>query len=332
MAHVAMTRHFNTAFDPSKSNIPAEYNFVQPMLLQKPEPTVTNAENVVVADVGPYAEFDPTFSHPKESYWRGPAPEGSFTVGNTYAQRTRLTPLRVPELGATGPRNPLARVLSPFSKEEYYAVEMDLDYGREWPRIVWENGGPVLRPGFLQPFIDPDYPPYWLHRGIARFEISASDRVMQAFVGALYVAVLAAASAALYTFKPALFAAVVVSWARNTLSLAKWAVLLGLAAADRMYLYWVFLAAKLVDGVLARHLPPVRKFCWANFLLWVLYLALCAYFPVHPREAFIVSRATQRPMDVDSAMWCSRPSAATLVSATLTCTILHATDPALCGI
>ncbi|GLI70671.1 hypothetical protein VaNZ11_015610 [Volvox africanus] len=272
-ANSAQTRHFNTSFDPAKSNIPEEYNFVQPMLLREPTDVQATAQHVAVADVGPYAEFDPTISHPKDSYWRGPAPEGSFMVGNKYAQRTRLTPLRVPELGDSGPWNPLARILSPFSKEDYYAVEMDLDYGREWPRIVWENGSLMLRPGFLQPFVDPDYPPYWLHRGIARFEISAGDRVMQAVVGGLYVAVLAAASAALYAFKPALLAAVVVSWTRSTLSFAKWAVLLGLAAVDRMYLYWVFLAAKLVDGALARHMPPVRKFCWANFALWCIYLA-----------------------------------------------------------
>lgn len=59
------------------------------------------------------------------------------------------------------------------------AVEMEHNYGREWPRLVWEEGGPVLRPGFLQPFIDPDFAPYWLHRGIARLNISAADRVLQ---------------------------------------------------------------------------------------------------------------------------------------------------------
>ncbi len=93
-------------------------------------------------------------------------------------------------------------------------------------------------------------------------------------VGAVYVAFLAAVCSALYSVQPALLAAVVASWARNTLSLAKWALLLGLAAMDRLYLYWVFLAAKLVDGVLARHVPPVRQFCWANFALWCVYLAV----------------------------------------------------------
>ncbi|GLC35102.1 hypothetical protein PLESTM_000279700 [Pleodorina starrii] len=273
-ANSAQTRHFSTTFDPSKSNIPAEYNFVQPMLLQDATPADGKAENTGIVDMGPYVEFDPTITQPKNEYWRGPAPEGSFMVGNSYAQRTRLTPLRVPEPGATGPSNPLARILSPFSKEEYYAVEMDLNYGRDWPRIVWEDGRPALRAGFLQPFVDPDYPPYWLHRGIARFEISATDRVMQTFVSALYVAALAAVAAALYALKPALLVAVTVSWARNTLSLAKWAILLGLAATDRLFLYWVFLVAKTLDGVLERHMPPLRQFCWANFVLWCVYLAV----------------------------------------------------------
>lgn len=79
--------------------------------------------------------------HPRDTHWRGPAPPGSFSLPNTYAQRTRLTPLAVPEPGAGGSGaaagagpNPLRQLLAPLRREEYYGVEMELDYGREWPR------------------------------------------------------------------------------------------------------------------------------------------------------------------------------------------------------
>ncbi|KAG2432241.1 hypothetical protein HXX76_009160 [Chlamydomonas incerta] len=225
-------------------------------------------------DAGPYVELDPAGPHPADTYWKGPAPDGSFTLPNAIAQRTRLTPLRVPESGAGGGTNPLARLMSPFPREEYYAVEMDLHYGRELPRWVWQDGTFVFRPGCLTPAVDPDVPAYWLHRGIARFTLGRTDMAVQAVVGAVYLAFLAAVSAALYAVQPQLLAAVAVSWARNTLSLTKWVALLGLAAVDRVYLYWVFLAGKTIDQVLAKHAPPVRNFMWANAALWAIYLAV----------------------------------------------------------
>ncbi|KXZ43080.1 hypothetical protein GPECTOR_104g86 [Gonium pectorale] len=195
----AQTRHFNTTFDPSKSNIPEDYNFAQPLsipgLLVRAPPDAADtgaggspsntqpsdlAPLAAEVDVGPYIEFDPAGGHVEDRYWSEPAPEGSFMVGNAIAQRTRLTPLRVPESGAGSPsENPLARVLSPFPREEYYAVEMDLNYGREWPRLVWEDGTFAFRPGFLGPAVDPRFAPYWLHRGLARFQFTKLDRAVQ---------------------------------------------------------------------------------------------------------------------------------------------------------
>ncbi|KAG2446979.1 hypothetical protein HYH02_008133 [Chlamydomonas schloesseri] len=264
-------------FDPSKSNIPLEYNFSQPLEVSPAPANRPEGAADGVMDAGPYVEFDPLGPHPADTYWKGPAPDGSFTLPNAVAQRTRLTPLRVPEAGAGGgggSNNPLARLMSPFPREEYYAVEMDLHYARELPRWVWQDGRVVFRPGFLTAPIDPDVPAYWLHRGIARFTLGRSDMAVQAVVGAAYLAVLAAVSAALYAVQPQLLAAVAVSWARSTLTLTKWAVLLGLAAVDRVYLYWVFLAGKTLDQLLAKHAPPVRTFMWANAALWAAYLAI----------------------------------------------------------
>eukprot|EP00198_Chlamydomonas_reinhardtii_P009398 XP_001698735.1 predicted protein [Chlamydomonas reinhardtii] len=210
VAGSTQTRNFNMQFDPSKSNIPLEYNFSQPLEVS-----------------------------PAPANWPEGAPDGVMDAG-------------------------------PYVE----AVEMDLHYGRELPRWVWQDGTLVFRPGFLTAPIDPDVPPYWLHRGIARFTLGRTDMAVQAVVGAAYLAFLAAVSAALYAVQPQLLAAVAVSWARNTLSLAKWGALLALAAADRVYLYWVFLAGKTVDQLLAKHAPPVRTFMWANAALWAVYLAV----------------------------------------------------------
>jgi hypothetical protein len=54
------------------------------------------------------------------------------------------------------------------------------------------------------------------------------------------------------------------NWARGRLSLAKWGLLFALALSDRMWLYWVFQAGKLIDRGLARLAPPVRRFFWCG--------------------------------------------------------------------
>ncbi|KAG2501391.1 hypothetical protein HYH03_001179 [Edaphochlamys debaryana] len=238
------------------------------------EPDAKDGNTAAELDIGPYAELDPQAKLPPKSYWNGPQPEGSFFLGNKIAQRTRLTPLRVPELGATGPQNPFQRLMSPFPQEEYYAVEMEMNYGKEWPRLVWDQGGLALRPGFMQPFVDPGMPAYWMHRGIARFQLTAADQTLQAVVAAAYVAVIAAVAAALYSVQPLLLAAVTLSWARNSLSLAKWGGLLALAAVDRVWIYFVLVAGKALDRVLAEHMPEIRKFCWANLALYGIYILL----------------------------------------------------------
>ncbi|PNH06666.1 hypothetical protein TSOC_006937 [Tetrabaena socialis] len=143
---VPQTRFFNTQFDPSKSNIPEAYNFAQPMTFTPAAPVdaATGApgapsDDSYVAAVGPFVEFDPASPHPTNTYWSGPEPPGSFRTGNAIAQRTRLTPLRVPELGAAGPRNPLDRILSPFPREEYYpsgASDLERGQGRRKRRVT----------------------------------------------------------------------------------------------------------------------------------------------------------------------------------------------------
>lgn len=72
------------------------------------------------------------------------------------------------------------------------------------------------------------------------------------------------------------------NWALGRLSPAKWALLLLLASSGRLWLYYTFQVAKFLDMGLAKLFPPVRKFFWANFTLWMFYLVLAPthWYPV----------------------------------------------------
>ena len=72
----------------------------------------------------------------------------------------------------------------------------------------------------------------------------------------------------------ALALAVGLNWALGKLSLAKWALLLALASAGKLWMYFAFQAARLLDAGLARVFPPIRNFFWANFSVWMLYVWL----------------------------------------------------------
>ena len=75
------------------------------------------------------------------------------------------------------------------------------------------------------------------NRGIERFRYTTSERAFRSTVTALLVALHAAAFCALWQPQPALAAAVVVSYVRNSLSLAKWALLLALAASGQVIMH-----------------------------------------------------------------------------------------------
>lgn len=81
---------------------------------------------------------------------------------------------------------------------------------------------------------------------------------------------------------PSLALAVALNWGLGKLSLAKWGILLFLASSDRMWLYFLFLAGKMVDKALAKLFPPVREFFWAMFTMWMLFVAVTPtyYYPL----------------------------------------------------
>ncbi len=111
---------------------------------------------------------------------------------------------------------------------------------------------------------------------------SWSDRAFKAAFAAVYLGAHVAAISWLYTYQPSLAAAVALNWALGRLSVAKCALLLLLASSGRVWLYWVFFAGQLVDKVLERLAPPLRRFFWANFVAWGLYVLLTPthYYPL----------------------------------------------------
>ena len=242
----SQVRHFNTQFDPSKINVPVEYQFGGDVMQNPLDPPEVPPGTPDLGDAA-----------------LGPAPPGSFTTGSPYARRIRLTPMQHAAAAGLRPR-----------REEYYLAEIEVDPKRTWPGIVWEGGTIRLRAGFLAPALDPDLPGYLLHRTIVTFPMSATDRAVQVAAAALYVAALSALGAALYWVKPMLLAAVTITWARNRLSLANCGVLAALTCVDKLWLYWVLVAGGMADELLARHVAPVRNFMWANLALWGAYLVV----------------------------------------------------------
>lgn len=81
---------------------------------------------------------------------------------------------------------------------------------------------------------------------------------------------------------PTLALAVGLNWGLGKLSLGKWGILLFLALSDRTWLYFLYLAGKLVDKALAKLFPPVRHFCWGMFTLWMVFVAVTPihYYPI----------------------------------------------------
>lgn len=82
----------------------------------------------------------------------------------------------------------------------------------------------------------------------------------------------------LWSQAPGLAAAVALNWALGSLSVAKWGLLLLLASSGRVWLYFLYLVGKVIDQGLARLAPGLRRFFWASFVLWSLYVVLS---PVH---------------------------------------------------
>jgi hypothetical protein len=88
---------------------------------------------------------------PPDEYWSTDQP-GEVRVRNRYATHARLAPAGIPS--------------SPDG-EEYYVVELQRDYSKEWPSIkTAPDGSLAFRPGFLAPLTDPELPAYYFYRQV----------------------------------------------------------------------------------------------------------------------------------------------------------------------
>lgn len=124
--------------------------------------------------------------------------------------------------------------------------------------------------------------PAFFYKGLEIVQYSAVDRLLQGVCIAALLAATAATCTVVAQYNALFSAAVFVNWARGTLTLGKLGGLLFLLSCGRVWLYWVLFAANLVDQLLAKHIPALRRFAWFNFALWVAYIVLtpAGYYPL----------------------------------------------------
>jgi len=192
-------------------------------------------------------------------------PPGSIHVSNAYA-RMRLRPAGIPTQSD--------KVPFPFKGEEWYVVDMQTQQTGGWPTFQrTPEGQLVFRPGFLAN-LDPRQPEFVLSSGLERFMYSPRDRLLHTLIAAAYVGAAAAVFGALWSAHHNLALVLAVNWALAKISVPRVALLLGLAWAGKLWMYWVFFAGSLVDQLLERIAPPVRSLMWGLFFAWVAYMAL----------------------------------------------------------
>ncbi|GBG00542.1 hypothetical protein Rsub_13245 [Raphidocelis subcapitata] len=194
-----------------------------------------------------------------------PAEAGAVALPNPQAQRFRIRQAPIP-------------VPISFPGSDYWHVDILRDYSKDWPSLRKTEDGWHFRPGFLSPIADPKLAPFFVYQGIEQVRYSIGDRAFQMLFAAVYTSLHAALFSLLWASDPSLALAVGLNWARGALSPAKFGLLFFLSLSGRVWLYWVFFAGALLDKLLARGAPPIRKFFWANFAVWLAYLA---FAPLH---------------------------------------------------
>lgn len=239
--------------------------------------------------------YDPWNTGLPQDYWLT-YPQTSEGVGLPQQRTIDLTGEDVPspelhELqpapGRTVLRNPHAQLHwvqwlgGPFPfmpGVEKWIVELGRDYTRGLPSTWYDDEGRKFRyrSGFLN-HLDPGKlsarsTPFYLYQGLEDIHFSLPERALQLLFLAAYTAVHVAMFSYIWTQQPLLSAALFINWARGTLVWWKVGLLLLLAASGRVWLYFLFLGAQLIDKGLEKLAPPIRRFFWANFTVWVIYL------------------------------------------------------------
>ncbi|GAX81595.1 hypothetical protein CEUSTIGMA_g9023.t1 [Chlamydomonas eustigma] len=198
-----------------------------------------------------------------DAFWREKLSSDEVRVWNKHAHRARMVPLPINDNESS--------VINLFPATEYYHVDIERNYSRELPSISMVEGKLVLNKGFLQPWDDPDEPYHFFYSGLERYMYSWPERVIQATMTAVMAGLYIALYCYLYHLHPEAAVAGVVSWLRNSLSVLRVITLAVLAASDKMWIFWMLLIGKVLDGVLARYLPSVRNFAWFLLTLLIFY-------------------------------------------------------------
>jgi hypothetical protein len=177
---------------------------------------------------------------------------GSFRLSSQTAPFTRLSP--------AGIATPTSNLPMPFTEEEYYYVEMQREYSRQWPSVERSPDGKWrFRPGFLQLFVDPFTPAWFSSSSIQRVQYTPLDRCVQAVVLAVYAATAIAAFQLCWAQNYNLALVLAVHFARDKLSAQRLALLLALAWFDKLWIYWICFVGARCDEVLARVAEPLRR-------------------------------------------------------------------------
>lgn len=183
-----------------------------------------------------------------------------------------------------------------------YVVLFQNNYRWALPSISWQDGKFKVDAGM---FDTANRSKYMNALGLVYLPATTTTRVLQVVYGSLYLAAHALVFYTLYQLDSLFSLALVYSWLRQRLTLARLALLVALAAWDRSWLYWVFALGKWVDNWLELTMPPVRRFFVCSFVVWLTYLILSpsSWAPL-PFNGFAPPGASIQ--DVLARMWLLR--------------------------
>ena len=121
---------------------------------------------------------------------------GEILINTPHATRARITPVSLHLKGRPFDHDP-----STADDSEYYLVDLERRYSKEWPSIEIRDGTVIFRRGFLEPLEDPQLPYRILYSGLERFTYNGSEKAMMTGITTALVAVHAAAFMALASWQ-----------------------------------------------------------------------------------------------------------------------------------
>lgn len=192
--------------------------------------------------------------------------KGEYNIRTPYATRARVVPIEYPH-----------RLKN--DNGEYYEVDIEREYSREWPSFKTLEGRRVFNLGFLSPYKGDNLLNGFVYSGLERFSYTFPDKVVRTALTTLCMAVYSLAFSAFYAWNPMLAIASIISWLRGTLSFSRVAILLALTACELMWMYWAALVYKIISNFLGRHSEIVQSIAQLMFfsILGLLFFSHAAF-------------------------------------------------------